>query len=154
MRNQVNICHSHLPAEAIADSQSKSIWEATYCRAYWHIEVCTHALLNNLTPARPRRRRHVVAGAEPDRPHQLGYTAVGNIKTAITGSYHAISTEHVPRYLAEYRVPLRVGDRSVVRLIRQWPKVRTGGLTRSAFVVIGGSTAEPHEPEWRCTSDE
>lgn len=29
-------------------------------------------------------------------------TVLGNVKTSITGSYHAISKKHVPRYLAEF----------------------------------------------------
>jgi hypothetical protein len=29
-------------------------------------------------------------------------TALGNIKAAITGTYRAISSKHVPRYLAEF----------------------------------------------------
>ena len=30
-------------------------------------------------------------------------TALGNIKSAITGTYRSISSKHVPRYLAEYQ---------------------------------------------------
>src|SRR5215469_9358234 len=30
------------------------------------------------------------------------YTALGNIKAAITGTYRAINRKHVPRYLAEF----------------------------------------------------
>jgi hypothetical protein len=29
-------------------------------------------------------------------------TALGNIKVAITGTYRAINSKHVPRYLAEF----------------------------------------------------
>jgi hypothetical protein len=29
-------------------------------------------------------------------------TALGNIKAAITGTYRAINSKHVPRYLAEF----------------------------------------------------
>ena len=33
-------------------------------------------------------------------------TALGNIKAAITGTYRAISSKHVPRYLAEFECPI------------------------------------------------
>jgi hypothetical protein len=41
-------------------------------------------------------------------------TALGNIKTAMTGTYRAIRHKHVPRYLAEfeYRPSLTVRERS------------------------------------------
>ncbi|NOT84448.1 MAG: IS1595 family transposase, partial [Methylococcaceae bacterium] len=29
-------------------------------------------------------------------------TMIGNVKNAITGTYHAISPKHLPRYLAEF----------------------------------------------------
>jgi hypothetical protein len=30
-------------------------------------------------------------------------TLLGNVKSAITGTYHAISGQHAPRYLAEFK---------------------------------------------------
>ncbi|MCF3948955.1 transposase, partial [Acidiphilium iwatense] len=43
-------------------------------------------------------------------------TALGNIKSAITGTYRAISTKHVPRYLAkfEYRFNRRYDLASMI----------------------------------------
>ena len=39
-------------------------------------------------------------------------TALGNIKAAITGTYRAINSKHVPRYLAEFDIPLQPTIRS------------------------------------------
>ena len=37
---------------------------------------------------------------------QMGQHRAGNIKAAITGTYRAISSKHVPRYLAEFNARL------------------------------------------------
>jgi hypothetical protein len=38
-------------------------------------------------------------------------TTLGNIKSAITGTYRAIRDKHVPRYLAEFEYRFRDADR-------------------------------------------
>lgn len=53
-------------------------------------------------------------------------TALGNIKAAITGTYCAISTKHVPRYLAEfeYRFNRRYDLAAMIPRLA-WAAVRT-----------------------------
>ena len=54
------------------------------------------------------------------------YTALGNIKAAITGTYRAINRKHVPRYLAEfeYRFNRRYDLAAIIPRLT-WAAVRT-----------------------------
>ena len=53
-------------------------------------------------------------------------TALGNIKAAITGTYHAINRKHVPRYLAEFEYRFnRRYDLAVIIPRLTWAAVRT-----------------------------
>ena len=53
-------------------------------------------------------------------------TALGNIKAAITGTYRAINSKHVPRYLAEfeYRFNRRYDLAAMIPRLT-WAAVRT-----------------------------
>ena len=53
-------------------------------------------------------------------------TALGNIKAAITGTYRAINSKHVPRYLAEfeYRFNRRYDLAAMIPRLA-WAAVRT-----------------------------
>ncbi len=56
-------------------------------------------------------------------------TALGNIKAAITGTYRAISSKHVPRYLAEFRYRLnRRYDVAAMISRLCWAGVRTTSM--------------------------
>lgn len=63
----------------------------------------------------------IVTGGGPDsveiKEFRWVNTMLGNVKTAIRGSYHAISEKHIPRYLAEfcYRFNRRFQLREMVR---------------------------------------
>jgi hypothetical protein len=50
-------------------------------------------------------------------------TMIGNVKRAINGTYHSVSSKHLPRYLAEFCFRFNgrfcVGDRSVLSSIMQ-----------------------------------
>jgi hypothetical protein len=53
-------------------------------------------------------------------------TALGNIKAAITGTYRAINTKHLPRYLAEleYRFYRRYDLAAMIPYLT-WASMRT-----------------------------
>ena len=82
-----------------------------------------------------RRRRRVCAPSRQDRVRtksgsdaslQWVNTALGNIKAAITGTYRAINSKHVPRYLAEfeYRFNRRYDLAAMIPRLT-WAAVRT-----------------------------
>ena len=53
-------------------------------------------------------------------------TALGNIKSAIVGTYRAISSKHVPRYLAEFEYRFnRRYDLAAMMPRLTWAGVRT-----------------------------
>ena len=53
-------------------------------------------------------------------------TALGNIKTAITGTYRAIRQKHIPRYLAEFEYRFnRRYDLATMMPRLGWAAVRT-----------------------------
>ena len=56
-------------------------------------------------------------------------TALGNIKVAITGTYRAINSKHVPRYLAEfeYRFNRRYDLAAMIPRLT-WAAVRTAPM--------------------------
>jgi hypothetical protein len=56
-------------------------------------------------------------------------TALGNIKAAITGTYRAINSKHVPRYLAEfeYRFNRRYDLAAMIPRLT-WAAVRTARM--------------------------
>jgi hypothetical protein len=56
-------------------------------------------------------------------------TALGNIKSAITGTYRSISSKHVPRYLAEfeYRFNRRYDLAAMIPRLT-WASVRTQAM--------------------------
>lgn len=52
-----------------------------------------------------RHERHVIGGGSTSGKHpafKWVNTLLGNVKNAITGTYHAIRGQHTPRYLAEF----------------------------------------------------
>jgi hypothetical protein len=84
----------------------------------------------------PRRHRRRLQ--PPADPHRLGpqgglipafrwvNTALGNIKTAIVGTYRAIRDKHVPRYLAEFEYRFnRRYDLAAMLSRLGWAAVRT-----------------------------
>src|SRR6185369_7185138 len=68
------------------------------------------------------------SGPKAARPPAFKWvnTALGNIKAAITGTYRAINSKHVPRYLAEfeYRFNRRYDLAAMIRRLT-WAAVRT-----------------------------
>ena len=82
-----------------------------------------------------RCRRRLRAPGRQDRVRAKGgsgqafkwvNTALGNIKAAITGTYRAINSKHVPRYLAEfeYRFNRRYDLAAMIPRLT-WAAVRT-----------------------------
>jgi len=54
------------------------------------------------------RHEPIVAARAPEQPEKLPAfrwvnTVLGNLKTAITGTFHSIRRPYVPRYLAEFQ---------------------------------------------------
>ena len=50
----------------------------------------------------PGRQDRIRTEGRPHADIQRANTALGNIKAAITGTYRAINSKHVPRYLVEF----------------------------------------------------
>ena len=74
----------------------------------------------------PGRQDRVRAKGGSDASLQWVNTALGNVKAAITGTYRAINSEHVPRYLAEfeYRLDRRYDLATMIPRLT-WAAVRT-----------------------------
>ncbi len=82
-----------------------------------------------LNVALKSRTRLIVsdAGNSPEPPASNWVnTALGNIKTAITGTYRSIASKHLPRYLAEfeYRFNRRYDLAAMARRLF-WASART-----------------------------
>jgi len=75
----------------------------------------------------------VTTGSGPKAARTLAFkwvnTALGNIKAAITGTYRAINSKHVPRYLAEfeYRFNRRYDLAAMIPRLT-WAAVRTAPM--------------------------
>jgi hypothetical protein len=85
-----------------------------------------------VSAASPTRCTHQVVktGSGPKAARTPAFrwanTALGNIKAAITGTYRAINSKHVPRYLAEFEYRFNRRYDLVAMIPRlTWAAVRT-----------------------------
>ena len=74
-------------------------------------------------------------------------TALGNIKSAITGTYRAISSKHVPRYLAEfeYRFNRRYDLASMIPRLC-WAEAAKVPLAHASGMLLEGAVQTPPMP--------
>ena len=63
------------------------------------------ACFNAVTASGCKHDRHVTGGgpSSVEKPEFIWVnTMIGNVKNALTGTYHAVRSKHLPRYLAEF----------------------------------------------------